>query len=405
MIMKYSSRTLSSIILLITITFGAGYIAGTQNTQTAVIAQEGPDEREELFRPFWETWDLLHQVYVDPLDDTALMEAALNGMVNSLNDPHMGYIPPSDYQVVLDSLNGEFEGIGATVRKDEDSGALVIVRPLPDSPAEAAGILAGDIVFTVDGEDITALDQEVIISMVRGPAGTQVVLGVQHPGVEDIVEITITRARITLPSVDYEVFDNNIGYLQIYQFAPGSDNEVHQALLDMDVESLNGLIIDLRGNTGGYVDATLDIMDQFIDEGVLLIERGGVEGERVYEASGTALAPTVPLVVLVDNGSASASELMAGALQDRGRATIIGVPTFGKGSVQTWRRLSNNGGIRITIARWYTPAGYYVEPNGIQPDKVVEFPPLEPGETYSYEIDPQLQAAIESLISITSPRV
>lgn len=402
--MKQSFRATVGLMLLITLTFSAGYFIGHDTTQPQPVVQaQGDDATEELFAPFWETWTLLHENYIDPLDDDALMEAALNGMIDSLEDPHMGYIPPVDYQEVLDSLNGEFEGIGATVSQDEVTGALEIVRPLPGSPAEEAGLLPGDHVVTVDGEDITELDQSVIISMVRGPAGTDVVLGIERDGEADVFEITVTRDRILLPSVDYQILDGNVGYLQLFQFGPTSNEELRDALIEMEAEDLSGLILDLRGNTGGYLDVTLDIISYFVEDGLILIEEDA-EDRVEYQAFGNPIAPTVPMVVLVDQGSASASELMAGALQDRGRATIVGVSTFGKGSVQTWRRLSNGGGIRITISEWLTPSGYSVSPDGIQPDIVVEFPELEPGTPYSQEIDTQLQAAIEALVEKTAPR-
>lgn len=400
--MKRSWQNILGLVLILSLTFGAGYLMGGQDHEQAAIAQD--DGTDVTMEPFWETWELLHQFYVDPIDDEALVQGAIDGMIASLEDPHMSYIPPADYEVILTNLNAEFEGIGATVRQDEETGALVIVRPLPDSPALEAGILAGDQIVTVDGEDITELDQDVIISMVRGPAGTDVILGVRRAEAEDLIEITVTRDTIVLPTVEYEVLEGNIGYLQLYQFSPDTNGQVTEALIDMDANNLEGLIVDLRGNSGGYLNVALDIISEFIQEGPILIERGPGDDETIYEAFGFAHAADVPLVLLVDEGSASASELMAGALQDRGRATIIGMPTFGKGSVQTWRRLSNEGGVRITISRWYTPAGYSVEPDGIQPDEIVEFPILEEGEVYSQEIDTQLQAAIDELVSVTTPR-
>ncbi len=400
--MKRSWQNILGMVLIISLTFGAGYFIGGQDQEQTAIAQD--DGTDQAMEPFWETWELLHQFYVDPLDDEALVHGAIDGMLASLEDPHMSYIPPDDYEIILTNLNAEFEGIGATVRQDEETGALVIVRPLPDSPALEAGILAGDQIVTVDGEDITELDQDVIISMVRGPAGTDVILGVRRAEAEDLLEITVTRGTIVLPTVEYEILDGNIGYLQLYQFSPDTNTQVTEALIDMDANNLEGLIVDLRGNSGGYLNVALDIISEFIEEGPILIERGAGDDETVYEAFGHAHAADVPLVVLVDQGSASASELMAGALQDRGRATIIGMPTFGKGSVQTWRRLSNDGGVRITISRWFTPAGYSVEPDGIQPDEIVEFSVLEEGEVYSQEIDTQLQAAIDELVSVTTPR-
>lgn len=400
--MMQSWRNILGLVLIVSLTFGAGYLVGGQDSQQTAVAQDGG--RDETFEPFWETWDLLHQFYVEDLDDEALMSGAIDGMIASLEDPHMSYIPPEDYQIILTNLNAEFEGIGATVRQDEETGALIIVRPLPDSPALNAGILAGDQIVTVDGEDITELNQDVIISMVRGPAGTDVVLGVRRASEEDVLDITVTRDTIVLPTVEYEILEGNIGYLQLYQFSPDSNTQVTEALIDMDANNLEGLIVDIRGNSGGYLNVALDIISEFIEEGPILIERGSNEEETIYNAFGNANAADVPLVILVDQSSASASELMAGALQDRGRATIVGMPTFGKGSVQTWRRLSNDGGVRITISRWYTPAGYTVEPDGIQPDEIVEFPLLEEGEVYSQEIDTQLQSAIETLVRESAPR-
>jgi carboxyl-terminal processing protease len=394
-----------SLALLVLLTFSAGYILRDSQSAPAPAVAQTETDREELFRPFWEAWELLHENYVDPLDDNLLMEAALNGFMTSLGDPNMDYMDPARYELILTDLDGEFEGIGATVQQNEETGGLTIVRPLPNSPAEAAGLLPGDEIVTVNGEDITSLDQSLIIAKVRGPAGTDVVLGIRRLGNEDLLEITVTRARITLPSVEYELFDDNIGYIQFYQFSRDSADALSDALTTLDAENLDGLIFDLRGNTGGYLDITLEVVNLFVERGVILIERGPGGAEQKYQASGNALAPTVPMVVLVDAGSASASEIVAGALQDLKRATIIGTTTYGKGTVQTWRRLSNGGGVRITISRWYTPKGRSIDQQGVEPDRVVEFPALEPGTPYSYELDPQLQAAIEYLQGHRSPQV
>lgn len=401
--MKKRIVTITSLIMLVAVTFSSGYIIGTLNDETAPVAAQDTPDRDETFAPFWEAWDLMHQFYVDPLDDNELMEAALTGLMSAPGDPHMDYMTPDAYSQAREGLTSEYEGIGATVQQDEDTGALVIVRPLPGSPAEASGILAGDEIVTVDGEDITGMDQSTIIGMVKGPAGTDVVLGVRRAGEEELIEITVTRAQISLPTVDYEVLDGNIGYVILYSFSQNSDVELANALNEMDVENLDGLILDLRGNTGGYLDTTLRVMSLFIERGVIFVERGP-NGEDQTQAFGNAIAPTVPMVVLVDQYSASASEVVAGALQDHGRARIVGVSTFGKGSVQTWRELSNGGGIRITISRWYTPNGNSVEPDGITPDVEVEYIPLEDGEIYSRDNDNQIQQAIEELEGLSSER-
>ncbi|MBZ0314948.1 MAG: S41 family peptidase [Anaerolineae bacterium] len=403
--MRSQFNKVASLILLVTLTFGAGYFF--RDSQEPAAAQTGTS-RDELFAPFWESWDLLHDNYVDPLDeesDVHLMEAALDGMLTSLGDPNMGYMDPETSQMVFSDLSGEFEGIGATVRKDEETGALLIVRPLPGSPAEQAGILPGDEIVTVDGQDITQMEQEVIITLVRGPAGTDVVLGVQREGSEDIIEITVTRARISLPSVEFDILDGDIAYIQLYDFSRDAGSELTETLIEADAQNRAGLILDLRGNTGGYLDVALEVMSQFIESGPIMIERGSGDQEQVYRAFGGALAPTVPMVILVDANSASASEILAATFQDLGRATVVGTQSYGKGTVQTWRQLSNGGAVRITIARWYTPDERSIDLVGVTPDIVVEFEPLEPGTIYSYDVDSQLQAAIKALDGVGLPQV
>lgn len=403
--MRSQFNKVASLVLLVTLTFGAGYFF--RDSQEPAAAQTGTS-RDELFAPFWESWDLLHDNYVDPLDeesDLHLMEAALDGMLTSLGDPNMGYMDPETSQMVFSDLSGEFEGIGATVRKDEETGALLIVRPLPGSPAEQAGILPGDEIVTVDGEDITQMEQEVIITLVRGPAGTDVILGVRREGSEDIIEITVTRARISLPSVEFDILEGDIAYIQLYDFSRDAGSELTEVLIESDAQNRAGLILDLRGNTGGYLDVALEVMSQFVESGPIMIERGSGDQEQIYQAFGGALAPTVPMVILVDANSASASEILAATFQDLGRATVVGTQSYGKGTVQTWRQLSNGGAVRITIARWYTPDERSIDLVGVTPDIVVEFEPLEPGTIYSYDVDSQLQAAIKALDGVGLPQV
>lgn len=394
--MKQRLTTLLTVFLLVGLTFSSGYLVGKNDRDTTPVAAQD-DATSQLFAPFWEAWGLMHQFYVDPLNDTTLMEGALNGMMQAPGDRHTDYMNPERYIQAREGLSGEYEGIGATVRQDETTGALIIVRPLPGSPAEAAGILPGDQVVSVDGEDITGLDQDVIIGMVKGTAGTEVVLGVLREGNAETLEISVTRARIALPAVEYELLENNIGYILLYNFGLDSPQQVADALRALDAENLDGLVFDLRGNTGGYLDTTLEIISMFVERGTIFIEREANGVEEKVQAYGNPLVPTVPIVILTDEFSASASEVMAGALQDHERAVLLGTKTFGKGSVQTWRDLSNGGGIRITIARWFTPLGRSVEPNGIEPDIPLEFVPPAEGEIYSRTTDNQIQAASEYL--------
>ncbi|MFC1959177.1 S41 family peptidase [Chloroflexota bacterium] len=375
--------------LLLAVMFGLGFMLGTQST--FVAADVSSQERDVLFAPFWETWDMLHRDYVEPLDDDALMEAALIGMIESLGDEHTFYMDADTFDIVNTGLEGEFEGIGATVRQNQETGALVIVNTLPDAPAEKAGLLGGDAVVQVDGEDVTGLPQSAIISLIRGPEGTAVSLGIMRPGESSMMIINVTRARIELESLEVEELEDDLLYIRLSQFGADTTIDLRQALLDYDAENRAGLVLDFRGNPGGFLSTAVGVASEFMADGLILKERFR-SSERDYTATGDASAPTVPLVILVDEGSASASELVAGAFQDTGRATILGTLTFGKGSVQSWQTLSNGGGVRVTIARWYTPDDRTIHETGLVPDIEVTLDPELPEE------DLQLQAAIELLL-------
>ncbi|MBN1680464.1 MAG: S41 family peptidase [Anaerolineae bacterium] len=384
--------TTGAVITLVVMIFVAGYVMGAGHADGRVQAQnDQTTDTDDLFVPFWETWDLLHDNYVDPLDDNTLMEGALIGMMASLGDPHSSYMDPDTFARVNEGMSGEYEGIGATVQQDELTGGLELVSIFEGSPAKAAGLRSGDVIIEVDGEDITGLTESEIIALVRGPAGTVVRLGMLRPGETDLVQFDVTRDRINVSSVFSRLLENNIGYVRLSQFEFESTDALREALEELDANNLSGLILDLRNNPGGYLTTAIEVGSLFVEEGTIVIERGpGVE--RNYEALGGAVAPDVPMVVLVDQGSASASELIAGALQDLGRATVVGMTTFGKGSVQTWRELSNGGGVRITISRWYTPNGNSVSEIGIQPNVEIAFEPSD-----SEDDDNQLRAAIEVL--------
>lgn len=395
----YRKLATASVITLALLTlFVMGYVMGVRQPETSVRAQTGPSaDTEALFAPFWETWSLLHDNYVDPLDDETLMEGALSGMLAVLEDPHTGYMDPEIFSRINETMSGEYEGIGANVRMDEDTGGLELVSIMEGSPAQAAGLLPGDVIVEVEGEDVTDLSQNEIVAQVRGPADTTVQLGILRQGAEGILQFEVMRQRISVPSVVAEVLEGDIGYIRLSQFEFGTAEEMREALEAMDANQRRGLILDLRGNPGGYLTTSIEVASAYFQEGTVVIERGPGR-EHTYEALENAIAPDVPLVVLVDQGSASASELIAGALQDNGRATVVGMPTFGKGSVQTWHTLSNGGGVRITVSRWYTPSGRSVSDVGIDPDVRVPFE-LEPGEIYDPETtpDPQLQAALRIL--------
>lgn len=365
-------------------------------TATGGSVQEAtPVDTDTLFKPFWQAWDLVHQQYVDqPVDDELLMRGAISGMLNSLGDPNTGYMDPMQFQQANTPLEGEYEGIGAWV--DTTGQYLTIISPMEGSPAEAAGLKSGDQIIGIDGVSKEGVDPSLVLRDVLGPAGTTVVLTIQREGVENPFDVSIKRAKITIPLVTSKMLDNNIAYLQIIQFGDKTDAEVKSHLRELLKNDPQGLILDLRNDPGGYLDTAISVVSQFIPDGVVMYEVHG-DGEKItFTARPGGLATEIPLVVLVNEGSASASEITAGAIQDRGRGVLVGTTTFGKGTVQSWTTLDDNqGAVKITIARWLTPNGTQIHGVGLTPDYVVEMTE----DDIKANKDPQLDKAVELLLS------
>jgi len=352
-----------------------------------------PADLNSDFAPFWEAWNVVHQEYVDqPLDDQKLAYGAIKGMVQALGDAHSGYDTPDEANILLSDTSGALEGIGAEVAAS--GGGIEIVSPLPGSPAEAAGILPGDVIIAVNGEDTTGQDLFTVINKVRGPAGTKVDLKIVRTGEADPLTFTITRAKITIPSVESKILDGNIGYVKINSFGETTTSEFKTQLGALMDQKPVGLVLDLRNNPGGFRDAAIDIASQFIGEGPIMFQKYGDGRQEEFTAKPGGLALDVPLVVLVNSGSASASEIVTGAIQDDGRGKVLGEQSYGKGTVQDWHQLSNNeGSVRITIARWLTPKERTIDKVGITPDVVV---PLT-SDDRAAKRDPQLDAAVKLL--------
>jgi carboxyl-terminal processing protease len=353
---------------------------------------------EELFIPFWETWDIVHEQYIDqPVDDTAMMRGAISGMLDALGDEHTSYMDPNQYHQANIPMEGEYEGIGAWV--DTTSEYLTIISPMPDSPAEEAGLLPGDKVIMINGEDMTGIDGSLVIRKVLGPAGSEVVLTIRREGELESFDVTIIREKITVPSVDSEILDGNIGYVQIFTFGEDTITELKENLEDILGQDPVGLIVDLRNNGGGYLLTAVEVSSEFISAGdvVLYEDYGTDEDLEEFKAYKGGLATKIPLVLLINQGAASASEIVAGAIQDHERGPLVGETTFGKGSVQNWIELSDNqGAVRVTIARWLTPDKRQIHGEGLTPDYQVEFTE----EDFLNELDPQLDKAIEVLLTI-----
>lgn len=350
---------------------------------------------DQLFKPFWQAWQIVHDQYVDqPVDDTALMRGAIRGMMEALGDKHSSYMDPVQYKQAETSLAGEYEGIGAWV--DLTGDYLTIISPIPNTPAEKAGLKSGDQVIAIDGQDMTGVASEIAHQKVLGPAGTNVTLTIKREGADAPFDVTITRAKVTVPSVESKMLDNNIAYVQIIQFGEKTTSELKTQLKDLMNQNPKGLILDLRNNGGGYRDTAVDVLSQFLPAGkIAMYEEFGDGTKQEFKTSGRGLATDIPMVVLINEGSASASEITAGALQDYGRAQLVGVTSYGKGSVQVWTALDNNeGAVRVTIARWLTPNSRQINGVGLTPDIKVEITAdqIKAGE------DPQLDQAVTILL-------
>jgi carboxyl-terminal processing protease len=420
--------------LLIAVLSFAGGVAvalrwGTTIPLVAAIGPAGtaqratPPQVADQFKVFWEVWNAVDQQFyrTDALDYRQMTYGAIRGMLQSLNDEYTGFDEPEDAAKRQERLSGKFEGIGAYIEYKD--GKLLIVAPIEESPAEKAGLKAGDQVLKVDDQEMSALLDGLdasaattkAVSIIRGEAGTNVKLLIFRADTGETLEFEITRGAIPLISVRSKLLDGGIGYIQLTEFKETTASELDRALNELLAEQPRGIILDVRNNPGGYLSTAQEVLGRFLPDGVALQEKFGDGSTKILNVSRSgdaASAFDVPLVVLTNNGSASASEIVAGALRDRDRATLLGEKTFGKGSVQTIRGLSDGSSARITIAQWVTPNGTVIHRQGIEPDVYV---PLVQEEQYRVELpqrrptdpesvdDSQLWWAVQVLTSEERP--
>jgi len=350
------------LVTVLVLSFGTGYNQGRQTPSGAggglgVVAQ---------------AWNALFENYVEQekLDDRALSQAAIEGMLEELDDPYTSYLDIETYQLGLSGLRGEMEGIGAQVAVRDEK--LTVIAPIADSPAAEAGVRAGDIILEVDGSPTTDMSLAEAVLNIRGPKGTPVRLLILHQDETEPEEIEIIRAKIELTSVRFEMRED-IAYINITHFSGRTDEELSPVLESLAGEGAKGIILDLRRNPGGVLDEVVKVVSHFVPEGVVLNVVDNQGGRTAMEARPGVVTTDLPVVVLVDEFSASGSEVLSGALQDHARATIAGRQTFGKGSVNVLRRLDDGSGLYITTARWLTPDGRPIEGEGIKPDYELEF--------------------------------
>jgi len=349
------------LVVSLALSFGAGCALGTGTPP-------GPSQGLDIIE---QAWSIIFNDYVDKdrLDTGTLSQAAIKGMVEALDDPYTSYLDAETYQLGLSNLEGEFEGIGAHVTVKD--GQLTIIAPIPDSPAAKAGIRAGDIVVEIDGQSASEMSLAEAVLSIRGSKGTSVRLLILHQGETEPEGIEIVRAEIELPSVRFEMRED-IAYINITHFSERTNEELSLVLQSVIQKAAAGIILDLRSNPGGSLEAVVDTASYFLKEGVVVSVVDNQEKRTALEVKPNGVTIDLPLVVLVDNYSASGSEVLAGALQDYGRATIAGARTHGKGSVNVLRRLKDGSGLYITTARWLTPKGRLIEGEGLYPDYELE---------------------------------
>lgn len=350
---------------------------------TSVMADREQDVQKislpvNELRAFVEVFDRISTHYVEELEDQKLLENAISGMLSNL-DPHSAYLPPENYEKVEEHTKGEFGGLGMEVGMED--GFVKVIAPIDDTPAQKAGIRAGDLIIKLDDKSVKGMALTEAVKMMRGEPGSQIELTIIREGEREPIVKQLTRAVVKVKSVRQRILEKDLGYVRISQFQVRTGQDVESAIKKLQQENeapLKGLVLDLRNNPGGVLNASVDVSDVFIDEGLIVYTEGRIQNSKMrFEAKKGDLLKGMPIVVLVNEGSASASEIVAGALQDHGRALIVGRTTFGKGSVQTLLPLNTGAAIKLTTALYYTPSGRSIQAEGIKPDIEIDLVKVE----------------------------
>jgi carboxyl-terminal processing protease len=374
------------LVIAILASFGLGFYYG--KTQCKICPPEEID-----FSLFWEAYHKLQEKFVDKgkFDVQKMIEGAISGMVKSLEDPYTIFLNPEETKRFIEDVKGTFEGVGMEIGIKK--GQLQVIAPLEGTPAQRAGLRAGDKILEINGKPTTDMTIDEAVDLIRGPKGSEVTLTIFREEWEKSKEIKIVRAVIEVPSLKWEMKDENIAYLKLYQFSEKASFDFSKAAIEILNSPAKKIILDLRNNPGGYLEVAQDIAGWFLKRGeIVAIEDFGEGKERnIYKAQGNASLVEYPIVILINQGSASGSEILAGALRDNRDILLIGEKSFGKGSVQELERLSQGSSLKITVAKWLTPKGELITDKGLEPDIKVEMTE----EDYEAERDPQLDKAIE----------
>ncbi len=396
------SLLILSSVLIVIVTFSLGFFIGRARGIISVVPDgEGQvlgqgDTADALaqdmdFQQFWDIWNLVKaEFYRQPVSDADLYYGSLKGLVAGLDDPYSVYFDPEEAQEFAANLEGSFEGIGAQIGIKEDR--LSVIAPLKGLPADQAGLLPGDWIVLIDGVETTGMSVEEAVSLIRGEKGTLVVLSIAREGVEGLHEYSVTRDKIVVDSVKWSINDQNIMTISISTFNHDTSELFSEAIQEALAANVQGIVLDLRSNPGGLLTTAIDIASAWVGYDPVVLERAQSD-VQTFKGVAAPRLQDIPTVVLVNGGSASASEIVSGALQDYGYAKIVGTQTFGKGSVQDYRELEDGSAVKITTALWYTPEGRSINEEGIAPDAVVEYTAQE----YQDGVDPQMEAALEIL--------
>lgn len=392
------------IILLISVsTFYGGYYVGRRGFEVQVkknppainILNKEPKEQTVDFGIFWQVWDTLNTNHIDrPLDAQKLIYGAVSGMVASVGDDYTSFFPPTQNTVIKSTLSGAYEGIGAELgfRYKGNEKQLIIISPLDGSPAQKAGILPGDSILGVDGESTVGVELSTAVSKIRGASGTEVTLKIQRDGNEP-KDIKIVRGQIVAKSVSWKDLGDGVGYIRLSRFGDNTIEDWSTAITQLTTQmpNLKGVVLDVRGNPGGYLTAAVYVASEFIPSGTVLYQESADGSLMEEDVVRPGLLTKIPVVVLIDDGSASASEIVSAALRDSGRAKLVGIKSFGKGTVQSSVDFKDGSSLHVTVAKWLTPKKEWVHKVGITPDVVVE----RTEEDVLNGKDPQLDKAKE----------
>lgn len=378
---------------LVIVSFGSGFLLG----QTQVVCEVCPPQDLD-FSLFWQSYRLLKEKFVNPqkIDEQKIIYGAIAGMVNSLEDPYTVFLNPQETHQFMEDISGRFEGVGMEIGIRDKS--LRVIAPLEDTPAQKAGLRPGDKIIKIDDTATTDITLEEAVSLIRGPKGTTVRLTIarESDGLEKIQEFKITRGSIEIPSLRWELIQEDIAHIKLYQFNQKADLDFTRAAIEILASPARTIILDLRNNPGGYLEVARDIAEWFLARGELVVIEDSGKGKKEYRSRGEPVFLDYPVVILINQGSASGSEILAGALKDNRNVLLIGETSFGKGSVQQLEQLRENASLKITTARWLTPKGTIINEIGLEPDIKIEMTE----EDYLAGRDPQLEEAIRQIKSL-----